>query len=112
MTQTHKNALARIRRTSGFTQAQVAGYLGVSKATYSSWETGRAELGAERIIALSEFFDCTPSDILDFPRSDRSYSFLSESEEEFLSLVRSLPPNIRKDIVDIMQTTVKRGRLH
>ena len=37
-------ALARIRKKSGLTQLQIADSLGVSKATYSAWETGRAKL--------------------------------------------------------------------
>ena len=47
-------ALIHIRRASGLTQAQVAAQLGISKATYSAWETGRAVLGADRIVALAE----------------------------------------------------------
>lgn len=108
---THPNALLPIRRTAGLTQAQVADQLGVSKATYSSWETGRAELGADRLAALSELFGCTPNDILGYPGSARGFSALTSSEEEWVSLLRCLPPNIRDDILDIMRSTVKGWRL-
>lgn len=106
-----RNELARIRKASGLTQSQVAGYLGVSKATYSSWETGRAELGADRIVALSGFFGCTPNDILGYDGNGGKVAALSDAEQEYVSLLRSLPPNIRHDILDIMRTTVKGWRL-
>lgn len=105
------NALSRIRRTANLTQAQVAGALGVSKATYSAWETGRAELGADRIAALSELFGCTPNDILGYSGPLKSFSTLTAPEEEYVSLMRRLPPNIREDILDIMRTTVKGWRM-
>lgn len=63
-------ALIHIRRASGLTQAQVAAQLGISKATYSAWETGRAVLGADRIVALAELFKCTPNDILGYSDSE------------------------------------------
>lgn len=111
MPKKHQNALSSIRKASGLTQLQVAGMLGVSKATYSSWETGRAEMGADRLIALSEVFHCTPSDILGLPGTPAHLSLLSPAEEECLSLFRSAPPNIREDVVDIMRSTVKGWRL-
>lgn len=111
MPKKHQNALSSIRKAAGFTQLQVAGMLGVSKATYSSWETGRAEMGAGRLIALSNLFGCTPNDILGYPGASSQFSFLSPAEEEFISLFHSLPPNIREDVVDIMRSTVKGWRL-
>lgn len=111
MPKKHRNALSTIRKASGLTQLQVAGMLGVSKATYSSWETGRAEMGAARLVALSDLFRCTPNDILGYPSASTQFSLLSPAEEEYVALFRSLPPNIREDVVDIMRSTVKSWRL-
>lgn len=107
----HQTALTQIRKASSLTQAQVADYLGVSKATYSAWETGRAELGAERLIALSDLFRCTPNDILRYNGTNESFSVVSSAEKECIQLFRSSPPNIRQDVLDIMRTTVKGWRL-
>ena len=107
----HKNALSQIRGTTGLTQSQIADQIGVSKATYSAWETGRAELGANRLIALSHVLKCTPNDILCYPSGEHAFSALTKSEEEFVSLLRSLPPNIKEDILDIMRSTVKSRRI-
>ena len=111
MPKKHQNALGSIRKASGLTQLQVAGALGVSKATYSSWEVGRAEMGADRLVALSDLFGCTPNDIIGYRSSSSQFSVLSTPEEECITLFRLLPPNIREDIMDIMRSTVKVWRL-
>lgn len=105
-------ALARIRKKSGFTQLQIADSLGVSKATYSAWETGRAKLGEDRIVALCDLFGCTPNDILGYTKDpDGSPAFFTAQEDEYLSLFKALPPNIKADILDIMRYTTKAWRL-
>lgn len=111
MPKKHRNALSSIRKASGLTQLQIAGALGVSKATYSSWEVGRAEMGADRLVALSDLFGCTPNDILGYRSSSSQFSVLSSAEEECINLFRSAPPNIREDVIDIMRSTVKGWRL-
>lgn len=115
-TERGKTQLARLRKARGLTQTEIAYDLGVSKATYSSWENGRIELSAARILALAERLCCTPNDILGFaPDSDRDaparYEPLTDDELHAVKLFRSCPPNIRHDILDIMQTTVKGWRI-
>lgn len=53
MGERNKTRLAQLRRARGLTQSEIAYDLGVSKATYSSWESGRIELGAARLVALA-----------------------------------------------------------
>ena len=110
MKKRHETALAQIRRVTGLTQAQVAGQLGVSKATYSAWETGRAELGAERICALCELFRCTPNDILGYAQANRHFSLLSKEDENVLALFKAQPPNMRQHVIGIMDYTAKGRR--
>lgn len=71
-TERGKTQLARLRKARGLTQTEIAYDLGVSKATYSSWESGRIELGAGRITALAERLCCTPNDILGFASTPRA----------------------------------------
>lgn len=113
MNEKHQTMLAQLRKASGLTQAQVADTLGVSKATYSSWETGRAELGAERVLALSGLFGCTPNDVLGYGTVGGRERFvtLTREEEEVVLLWRSLAPNVRDDLLDIMRSTVKGWRI-
>lgn len=111
----HKTNLAQLRLARGLTQTELAYDLGVSKATYSSWESGRIELGAQRIMALASRLCCTPNDILGYPDSSEElperYEPLTSEELSAVKLFRSCPPNIRHDILDIMQTTAKGWRI-
>jgi transcriptional regulator with XRE-family HTH domain len=107
MTKRHQNMLSQIRRSTGMTQSFVSDKLGVSKATYSSWETGRAELGADRLVALSDLFGCTPNDILGYQSDGTRFEIISSYEEEVITLYRALPPNIKSDMYDIMRSNVK-----
>ena len=107
----HTNALAQLRKGARVTQDQVAGALGVSKATYSAWETGRVELGAERIVALARYFQCTPNDILCFENPESRYTIISAHEEKVVDLYRLSPPNIKDDVVDIMRSSTKGWRV-
>ena len=68
-------------------------------------------LRADRIVALAELFKCTPNDILGYSDSEGGFSTLTGAEEEFLLLLRHLPPNIKEDVLDIMRTTAKGWRL-
>lgn len=110
MVKTRRTALSQIRKATGMTQAQIANQIGVSKATYSAWETGRSELTAERILALSNIFNCTPNELLGVNSPSEPFSILTENEEELLALYRAAPPNIRIDIIDILRTTTKNWR--
>lgn len=112
----HTSALRAIRMATGKSQAIVADELGLSKSTYSAWETGRIELGSTHIRTLSEYFGCTPNDILDYRSNEEQeysiseYNRLTDEERELLDLFRLLPPNNRTSIIDIMHSCTKRKR--
>ena len=107
----HENRLRYCRKAAGMTQEQVAGAVGVSRKTYSSWETGRTDMGADRVRELSRVLGCTPNDILGvWPEDEGGRYALKEYQEEILDLYEWLAPNVRDDLVDILRSTTKHGR--
>jgi transcriptional regulator with XRE-family HTH domain len=52
------------RKSRGFTQADIALQLGVSRATVAQIETGRRLLKAEDLRRLAMFYGCSPSELL------------------------------------------------
>lgn len=52
-----------IRKGKGYSQKEIAALLGISQATYSTYERGRTEPPTEILVRLSYLFDC-PIDIL------------------------------------------------
>ena len=107
MEKRYHTMLSSLRRISGKTEQQVADEVGVKKATYSAWETGKAELGAERILALCISLNCSPNDILGHQGEERRFSLLTSEEEELLETLRGIPPGIRRDIAAIMRACSK-----
>ncbi len=59
--------LQQARKSRGFTQADVAPQLGVSRATVAQIETGRRLLKADDLRRLASFYGCSPSELLGTP---------------------------------------------
>ena len=47
-----------VRKGKGYSQKEVAALLGISQATYSTYERGRTEPPTEILVRLSYLFDC------------------------------------------------------
>lgn len=63
-------AMRELRKSSGLSQKEAAAQIGISQATYSTYERGRNEPPAEILVRLSYLFKC-PVDIL--VQRDRLY---------------------------------------
>ena len=83
----------------------------MSKATYSTWETGRSELGAERLLALSAALGCSADDILGTHGTERRYAVLTPEEDELLGLLRRAPADVRDSLADLLRAlSAEKGR--
>lgn len=110
--------MVSLRRRAGKTQAEVAAELGLRKSTYAAWEVGRNTFNVDQLIMLSEYFGCTPNDVLGWSvnhsessgMTDIEYDGLSNEERRFLSLYNLLAPNNRASILDLMQGCTKSRR--
>ena len=56
--------LKKFRRAKGLTQQQVANELGITKATYSGYETGRREPDVSKIKSLARLLGITGDDLI------------------------------------------------
>jgi len=55
-----------IRKQQKISQEKVAEYLGVVRATYSMYETGKRNIDIRTFVKLCRFFNVTPNEILGF----------------------------------------------
>ncbi len=105
--------LRELRKMSGKSQAIVAAEVGVAKSTYSSWETGRNELGSSRVIALCQSLGCTANDIFGFAgNGDVRFSVVEDATldpeiMEHMRLYRRSDPAVRQGINTILAATAK-----
>lgn len=52
------------RKEAGFTQQELAVQLCVHQTAVAGWENGRAQPSIEKLLKLSEIFNCTVDDLL------------------------------------------------
>ena len=60
------NKISRIRKEAKLTQADLADYLGVSKASVSKWETGQSYPDIEMLPKIATYFGITIDDLLGY----------------------------------------------
>ena len=88
----------RIKR--GLTQQQVADFLGITKGTYSGYETGRREPDVFKIKSIAKLFKISGDELLEtgFEQID-SINLLSALEQDHIKKYRDLDSH-GKDMVD------------
>lgn len=80
---TFADKLSRLRRDSNHTQEQLAGILGVSRQAISKWESGLAFPETEKLIRISQIYDCSLDYLLkDDMTSEEEKGVESDQTEE------------------------------
>lgn len=65
-----ESPLARVRRSRGLAQTDIAQALGVSANTVSSWELGRTAPDAAQIWKLAQMLDSSPNELCGWTSPD------------------------------------------
>ena len=60
--------LIYLRKKRGVTQAELASFLGVTKASVSKWETGQSLPDVLILPRLAAYFDVTIDELMGYPR--------------------------------------------
>ena len=88
--------LQRLRKERGFTLAQVAAQLGVSKPTVWAWERGRARPIEERVDALAEALGVTRGELMATGEPSLALrELLARSREQIAAAFGTRPENVR-----------------
>ena len=119
--------LKRLRENCGYTQKQVADALSIERSTYTYYEIGKTTPDINTIIKLAKIFNVSYNDMLeneeqknsvslfdsfdDFygvytPETTRHIYELSKKEKALISLFRSAPSEVQKDIVKILKEKI------
>ena len=86
------NNLRKIREEHGILQKEAAVALGISRATYSNYETGLRNPDPEMLRALAEFYSVSIDELLNYVPEDAGRHTLSYDERQLLKKYRSLSP--------------------
>lgn len=57
------NTIAKLRKSKGLTQAQMANAIHVTQGAISQWETGRTMPDVQQMFILADFFDLTVEEL-------------------------------------------------
>ncbi len=87
------SVLQEARTSRGFTQADIAPQLGVSRATVAQIETGRRSLKAEDLRRLAAFYGCSPSELLPCATDDEKVGGVAELCHSHPILAEDQGPN-------------------
>lgn len=88
------NRLIELRKNAGFTQEQVADYIGVARSTYAMYEQGNREMDYQLLVKLADLYKVSLDYI--FGRTDNPIHYESYSDDEIEFLVRAI--NLYKEI--------------
>ena len=61
--------LKAIRKEAGYTQAEVAAYIGLSQPQYSAWENGKSKIDHVSLEKLAQLFNCTVDALITKPQA-------------------------------------------
>ena len=106
--------LRQARKHSGMTQLQVAEALGVGQSTYKNYESGIREPNGDTIVMLANLFNVTTDYLLGRETGEpeaidklAGEFNMSSLEKKILNNYLSLPKNLRGDLMEFLQKSVK-----
>lgn len=59
-----KYRLRACREERGYTQAEIAKVLGITRSAYTHYESGRNDIPLDSLIMLANFYKCTTDELL------------------------------------------------
>lgn len=95
--------LKKIRQSKGFTQKQVADYLGCNPCVYSRYESGEREPSIHTLILLSRFLGVTIDSIVDNDYTPEDGG-LNVYEIELLKAAQGADDRARNDALNLLRS--------
>lgn len=99
--------LKKLRTQQGYTQKNVADFLGCSTVVYSRYETGDRMPSVDLLIQLADFFDVTMDELVGRQTHSAAY-ILSEEEVKLVNASRASDCRAREDALRLL-TNHKKG---
>lgn len=93
--------LKKFRVEQGYTQKNVADFLGCSAVVYSRYETGERMPSIDLLIQIADFFSVTMDELVG-RQADTAAYILSEEEEKLLNASRAADRRAREDALRLL----------
>lgn len=102
------NNLKYYRGLKGLTQRQLAGEIGVSHNTISSWESGTNSIDIVVLMQICDLLEITLDEIYKGEKKDSPLTELSERELHAISLFRKLPNDEQLKFIGRLEAITER----
>lgn len=109
------NVLKELRKSRKLNQKDIADYLGITQQAYQKYEYGTSEMSGSTITKLAEFYGVTTDYLLgrDTGEPETLDKLVGEFnmsalEKEILDNYLSLPKDMRSDLMEFLQKSVKK----
>lgn len=99
--------LQNIRKKRGFTQAQLAAKIGVTRETITAYEAGRSHLLDTTLINLSKILKVSTDEILGLKKQKDDLPEVSLRLIKRLAIIDTLPEAIKKHIIKNIDDSIK-----
>ena len=108
------STLKTIRKNRGYTIQAIADGIGIASRTYQNYEYSQREVSTETLYKLADFYGVTTDYLLGRdtrelePIDDLASQFnMSALERKILDNYLALPPDMRDDLMEFLQKSVK-----
>lgn len=125
--------LRDLREKCGYTQQQIANALNIDRSTYSYYETGKTSPDIPSLLVLANVFSISVEELLgqeqqaplalndsgspkmagklgkNFAENDSHIYDLTKDEKQLICYFRAAKPEIRKHILDVINSKCERG---
>jgi transcriptional regulator with XRE-family HTH domain len=99
--------IAKIRKTKGLTQTELAEKIGISQNLVSHYEIGRLKISAEMIIHFSIALNVNADKILGLTPVNESYEPISPALVRKMKDIEKLPPSEKRALMKTIDKYIK-----
>lgn len=101
------NNIAKIRKSKGITQTEIAENIGITQKLVSDYEVGRVKLSAEMLFHFAVALDISTDELLNLNKTQVGSSDLSLRFTRRIRELDELPENKKKAILQVLDDLIR-----
>lgn len=107
--------LKKYRKENGYTQKQLADYLGITRQAYAHYEVGNRAPNYVVLVKIADFYGVSMESLLAVGKKktksvgkDVSYSYLPEKEQQLIQMMGELTKEEQEDLILYLKRKINR----
>lgn len=107
--------LKKYRKENGYTQKQLADYLGITRQAYAHYEVGNRAPNYVVLVKIADFYGVSMESLLAVSKKktkkvgkDVSYSYLPEKEQQLIQMMGELTKEEQEDLILYLKRKINR----